>query len=245
MPTLELNGAIMLQSSKLWDNRYGVFTFLNNPWLYMSLCLVLIDLVDGEGASEIYEHNVLEYFSQCSGGSALLYRWPDRTEIASHDELIGAAITVPGFAIDLLSYLSRRDGEYLVSTETNRFEQKNLYRFPWFISFLKACAAKHDESYRVSLFSQAWYCGHVLAHAMTYKQDRHNDSGTIKIWVMNQVMQRHALCKTAISFWRRRMKREGSNPCRMFSYYLTEAPTFLKYAERFGLNDFYLIGESR
>lgn len=218
-----MNALNKVKASKLWDARYDLPTvpMHNNPWYYIALIGLMIRESDGGKLDDFF---VEAYFNSCRAKAwgkdvppGMIDRWPDGGGgSTSHDELMGAAWLGKSYAKEILYISDRLDGVYdNLRPQGNAgvdAVKENNYRFVWFRPFLKACAG--DD---VSIFSQIQWSIGLIPYFFTRDPDY---SGTLKTWMMSDVMKKFGFSGFMVDVWKRRMKKIGVGPKKIFSVYL-------------------------
>lgn len=210
-----------VKNSNAWDPRFGLplMPIHNNPWIYCAYTFLLLKLCGERRAYQEMRAALIAHLTACETEVYGLYStWPGGSAHTSVDEVMGMAYLSPAAADRILTHLKDQDGIY-DSGENNRGETMNLYRFIFLVPFLEACSGK-----RVSLWGQFKWAAHVAFHAFTHKTG--NESDTLLIWLMCDVMEKHFLLRQVIWLWQKRMASQGiDGPRVIFSkYYLTECP---------------------
>jgi hypothetical protein len=151
----------------------------------------------------------------------LLNRWPGGFGgLTSHDEVIGASFLDSDFAKRAVNYLASQDGNYNNTGEPETIPgQHNLYRFVWFLPFVKARAG-----FKVNVISQFAWVTRLLGDLFNYKPG--DEGGKLLTWIMLEDMSKQSICKIFIYFWKKKMKKLGLGPKKMFEIYLKECPVF-------------------
>lgn len=215
-----------LRTSKAWDSRYNLPTFptFNNPWIYMAYAALLLKQSDERRAWATLEDNLREYIQHCEVDVGLIDRWSDGAGgSTSHDEIMGAAYLDTALAGRIVWRLREENGRY-DNKETDRSISDQEYRFVFLMPYLRTCAGE-----KIGKFSQLVWCLHVLHHALTHKTGE--ESETLKIWLMLDVMEKYTLCRWIGSFWESRMRKHGLNGIKdIFSYYLNDIPELREIA---------------
>lgn len=214
------------KKSNAWSLNYNlpIVEFHNNPHLYMAYAYKIIRLWDKESAAKIIPYFYL-YASQCQINFGLFYRYPDkRGGPTSHDELIGIASMSEFLAKHIYNYIKNHNGVYDNGEDPHvkyRFFRYNLYRFPWAIVYIKACAG-----YKLSCFDKFVFNLFLKLDMINYKGS--NEGGRLRIWLMLDVMEKH-IPKT-VKLWKKDMRAHGLSPKECFTFYLSECPVYHQYA---------------
>jgi hypothetical protein len=212
-----------IKNSNIWDKRFGLplVPGLNNPFFYLAL---ITKIYRGLQAVPFFA-GTQEYIDGCKKDRGLYHRRPDGTGgVTSHDELIGIAYLDQDAAQGILGYLQMRDGVYNNSgaSEEDSGERFNLFRFPWFISYLKARAG-----FRVGLHSQFFYATHVYLDAKKNQNPlSESPDARLMIWLMNEEMGKYPLCNLAIRYWERVMNKYQKTVSGWFKDHLPNYPIF-------------------
>ncbi len=209
-----------VKASNVWDPRYNLPTvpMHNNPWIYMAYVALLLKQADERRAWRECSADLYEFARGCEIDMGLIDRWPDGGGgSCSHDEIMGAAYLSMPLAGRIVDRLKKENGRY-DNKETDNDISDQEFRFIFLMPFLRACAGL-----KVGFFSQFMWCVHVLEHALTHKLGE--ESGTLKIWLMLDMMERFLICRWVGSFWQSRMRKHGLNGVKdCFKYYLNECP---------------------
>jgi hypothetical protein len=227
-----------LKASNVWDYRYGLPTIPqhNNPLIYMAYVALLLKQLDERRAWAEQSPSLKFFLEHCEVDYGLLDRWPTGAGgSCSHDEIMGAGYLDSKLAARIVDRLHLESGRY-DNKETDNSIRDQEYRFLFLVPFLRSCTLVNpDENDRrpVLIWHKVMWCLHVLHHAFTHKLG--NESGTLKIWFMLDVMEQFVLCRWIGSFWQWRMKKHGLNGVKsVFKYYLNECPVLEEIApERF------------
>ena len=210
------------KKSSSWDHRYNIplIPAHNNPLLYCAYSFKLINKVDPISAAKILPWYVL-YVKACEIKKGLYYRWPNMTGgPTSHDELMGAAYMSQIFAKDILKHLRSKFGCYDNGSDPKtkyRFFRYNLYRFPWFIVFLKASSGEKLNPIYKLIFSLF-----LRQDAYTYKSG--DEGGRLRIWLMLDLMK--TITPDACEYWLKQMSNKKITLKNCFKIYFPNNPEY-------------------
>lgn len=236
-----------LLSSNVWDKRFDlpcVPTDLN-PHIYAAYAIRVLESqsrLDGlapytyqwargpldsqneelshSGAAALREHYADTFLKSCEKSPGLITTYPGGGP-SSYDDAHGAAFLNPGFASRCIDRLSRHDGAYTDETDS---EEKNVYRFPFFLPALKAHAG-----FRVGILTQLQF-----ALALLFKfffPTKGEYSGHLLLWLSFPAMGKFPISGAAIEFCTKRWVSQGLSPKKIFSEsYLTGCPWFSEWA---------------
>lgn len=224
-----------------WDSRYWLPTFQrhNNPFLYMAYFNLLLRRQHPDhGLTEfsVYEHYLRCLVdSQIHSGHGLINRWPDGGGgETSHDELIGLSALCPPAARHVEAYLREHWGCYDNKKTGNkfwRFFRFNLYRFPWFVCYLRHRAGKPP-----SRWLDLAHVLYVRVQAWRFDKLRNPLTGSLLMtWLMGQTMResQNPKVREAYDYWEKTLWIKGASPDWVFDRYLTEYPIFKQAAPLF------------
>lgn len=224
--------AFKLPYSQAWDPRYDLpsVPIHNQPFLYGAYAIKIIKLRDGNDflASHMVHNTIYrfwDYIAKCEKESGLYNRRPDGSGgITSHDELIGLVYIKWPESQYILEYLKKHRGRYVNTSEVswNPFKW-NLYRFPWFIAYLKA----RRDDYLSNAWQFIWSLQLLAPDLVWFRPD---NGGLLRKWIMLDEMERHPISGWFIKKWRAKMKRLGIGPRKCFEHYLVECPVFREFA---------------
>lgn len=186
-----------IKQSAVWDKncQLPLVPEHNNPWIYCAYIAVLL----AETGTGVLDHHKIElYYNLCEKSSGLINRWPGGYGgKTSHDELIGASAIHLGAAQRIFGHITYNAGFYN-NVDDSRKLSDNLYRFPWFIAYIK-----HLAGHKLSWWDQlCWSISTILDALFINKNDL---GGKLKTWLMAYSMRRHWLCRISHNFWRNRM----------------------------------------
>jgi hypothetical protein len=221
------------EESTAWDRRHllPVCSSYNNPWIYMAYASKIMFDYD---KCQLKYTDVLLFAQKCQISSGLYNRWPDGSGgVTSHDELMGIAYLDRKRAKEIFFYLVENDGIYInVDYQFDSKDRFNLFRFPWFISYLKARAL-----IPLSVWSQFLWCLPIIQDLLFYNSKKKKDEdGRLMKWLMSEEMIRFPLCKFFFSLWVTKMMKLKQTPREQFRTYLKDYPVFFELAP-----DYYKI----
>ena len=229
------------KKSRAWDSTHNLplCPDFNNPWIYAAYAFKLAG-----GLTEFSTRAAIKaYADACRIRFGLLNRYPSgRGPTTSHDELIGMAYLSPDLARELVLYLSETDGLYCnkpeeIKNAVHNETDFNMYRFYWLLPYLKSRAL----GFRVGAFGQILYCAFLIIDALTAKPVSMpvapkgapvsaDAGGRLRIWLMNESMEKLFLCSYAVRYWRARMRKLGDNPKAAFMGELASIPEYADLA---------------
>ena len=217
-----------LLASNVIDTRFGLplVSVARNPHIYCADAVRVLETLGPEEkamADDIrvfYEHTFLR---DCEINPGLITTYPGE-EIASHDDLLGAAFMSNGsnsFAERVAIYLLKEDGSY---TDTDKKERFNVFRFLFLSPTVRSLAL-----FRVGILSQILYCAALLFNLWFAKPGQL--SGHNKLWLTFPTMLKHPLSGLLIRYWDKTQIKRGLTPKKMFeTAILRECPWFGKWA---------------
>lgn len=189
----------------MWDDRYNLPTSPQNqnPHFYTACAW---KLVDDEDCSDMFAAYDMFTFL-CEWGDFGLYnRWPhdnrkgNHDNITSHDELMGMVTIYDAYAENILEYLWKHKGYYNNTTMPSPFPLYwNLYKFPWFIAYLKAKAEQMNWFWDLT-----WAVCCVIDGIFVKSTDA---GGRLRMWMMLDTMNNFPCSNFAIKWWVKRMKK--------------------------------------
>lgn len=202
----------LVESSNAWDARYNlpICGIHQNPAIYCAYLFKLIKDSNEEIPNAWVEG--LEIFYRGCKKDDYIATYPKGYGVISHDDMIGWAYLNKTAALSMLT-ATLKNG-YYGDKEVSRLIFVNPY-----------LTARSFGS--CSYFAQINYSLHVLFHWLKYDKKNPQDSGSLKIWLMNEDMEKLPLCAPFIFLWRWRMKKLGVTIHKIFSErYLTEVSVF-------------------
>jgi hypothetical protein len=221
MTTLELDGGVqaIIESSNAWDVRYKLplVAIHRNPAIY---CAYVFKLMKDRGVEIPAEWRIAldEFYNGCRK-DFYITTYPTHSGLISHDDMIGWTYLSPRAALDILRDLEIT-GSVVLDEKTN--SAKDYSRFIFMMPFMQMRVFK-----KTSYFNQFLYCLSLMFHAATYNTKAPKDSGSLKLWLMNEHMINAPLCYPVIKLWQWIMKRRGVTIHKIFSErYLKEVPVF-------------------
>lgn len=211
--------------SNVWCNQYHLplCRMHANPHMYLALSQKILR----SRGEYISQQAIDRYHEMCEPRPGLFNRYPDGGGgVTSHDELIGIAYLSSYAAERAWIYLQSNFGIYDNQDPQDPKFKHNLFRFPWFIAFLKARIGEPLNWYDWIQFNL-----YLFGQAMIYHPvDHPDDGGRLLTWLMSREMR--PWCSWMFKFWDWRMRKSGPKDC--FSRYLRECPVFFETApERF------------
>lgn len=215
------------QSSRAWDSRFNLPTCpqTNNPHLYLAISNHILQshyyLLSKEAIEAFIDGCRTEF-------PGLYHRWPDRSGgKTSHDELIGIAYNDPSRARAILDYLEDNDGRYNNTDTPDQFPDKsNLYRFPWFICYLRAQAGLP-----INIANYTTYLVRLASFYFTYNYSKNrNEDSLLQTWIMHKTMKRYPAADFAYNFMTKKLMKKGITPKKLFETYLADHEVFRKWA---------------
>lgn len=193
-----------------------------NPHIFCAYAVRMLESNGDVGGSlTIRSKYTADFLSRCEKGSGLITTFPG-SDIASHDDVYGAAFLDSRFAGRALDFLKHSDGIYSqLPTDVHRF----YYRFIFFTPALKAWAG-----FRVGIFSQVQFSAALAAHMMTEKKGE--TSNHLLFWLALPAMRKGLISGPAVLIWSYFWQKRGVTPKSVFTNnYLTICPWFGKWAK--------------
>lgn len=216
------------RNSNVWHKEFNLplSPTNNNPHFYCALSAVIIKRYDGSDLG--LDVDVMKYQKACEKEPGLFQRWPKQApdDVTSHDELIGICYFNPAASYRILEYLKAHWGWYNNSNQKEPVPFAwNIWRFFWFMAFVKARAGV-----RVSFFYQFMFSWRVFFDALLTKEGTDDASGRLLTWVMAEEMLRFPICKKALVYFNTRMLKIGATPAAMLKLEPKENPVLAQYA---------------
>lgn len=208
------------KESPAWDseNNLPLCRIHANPHIYCAFA----DKICG---GSISRDDVLRYQSICQTKIGLYHRYPDGGGgVTSFDELIGISHFNPDAASKILDYIWDHFGCYDNQSPYSWTFRYNLYRFPWFIAYLKIRAGR-----TLGPFLRLAFVMYLILQAIDWNPEtKRDEGGKLTTWLMRDEMREVFGCRLAWKFWEYRTRNIGPKWC--LTRYLVEYPVFFECA---------------